>query len=133
MIIDGRQKKGTKKFEILLTWVGWSYMIGAFLQITATLAMWVFNVSFEADNLFNIDNIYYTLRVTTITLGVAIISFLILFLWSEYNYKRYSKLKRRRFSGIATNEELASYFKIELRQIEEMQQSKYVEFDKTIV
>jgi poly-beta-1,6-N-acetyl-D-glucosamine biosynthesis protein PgaD len=133
MIIDGRQKKGKKRFEMLLTWVGWSYMITAFVQIASTLTMWAFNLFFGIDYLFNIENINYTVRVTGITLVIAIFSFLILFLWSEYNYKRYSKLKRRKFSGEATNEELAAFFKVDIKQIEEMQQSKYIEFDKTIV
>lgn len=133
MIIDGRQKKGKKRFEMLLTWIGWSYMITAFLQITLTLTMWAFNLFFGIDYLFNIENIYYTVRITGITILVAIFSFLILYFWSEYNYRRFSKLNRRSFSGEATNEELAIFFNIDMKQIEEMQQSKYIELDKTIV
>lgn len=133
MIIDGRQKKGKKGLEMLVTIMGWTYMLSAMTQISFTLLMWVVNIFFASNQLLLQNDMDKTVKVISVTIATAIFSFIILFYWSEYNYRRFGRLRRRRFASPVSNEELASFFNITEEQIQQMQQSKWTELDKTIV
>lgn len=133
VIIDGKQKKHKKRLETIITLLGWSYILTAFAQIFFTLLMWAINIFFMANRLIMHNDMSKTIRVTAITFIISVISFVVLILWSEYNYRRFGKLRRRQFSNPVSNNELAAFFNISEEKINDMQQSKWIELDKTIV
>lgn len=132
-IVDGKQKKKFKFFEVIFSLFGWILMLGNLIQIVASLIIWIFGLSNIYEQLFMINNIENTIRIILITVIISIIVFIIMLIWGKYNYNRYAHLRRRKFPKYTTSEEIAEYFNLSLDKIQSMQNDKIIELEKTIV
>jgi poly-beta-1,6-N-acetyl-D-glucosamine biosynthesis protein PgaD len=132
-IIDGLQKKHFKFLERLITIIGWLLALGYMFQIILCLLLWFFNLSNFYRKLFVLGSIKATLITMVITVIISISSFMILYLWSFYNYKRFAHLRRRKFPREVTVEDITDYFHLEPNLVIKMQGEKIIELDKTIV
>jgi len=132
-IIDGLQKKSIKIIEKVVTVVGWLLMLGYVLQIVLSLLLWVFNLSNFYSELFVLNNLRSTINTFLITASISVGVFMLIFFWGKYNFKKYAHLRRRKFPEDITIEKVAEHFDLPISLIEEMQNDKVIELEKTIV
>lgn len=119
--------------EGAFTTFGWLYVLATGLQVLVSLVAWYFNLSHLAQELLIVGNISDTVRVVLTTWVVAALWLSIMFLWGYYNLKKFGPLNRRKFPKAVTQEEISLYFRLPLPVIQEMQNSKLITLEKTIV
>ena len=132
-IIDGLQKKTIRRLEILITTIGWLVMLFYIIQTLLSIVVWSFNLSNFYNELFTSSNVSTTIQTFIITIVITIGSFILMYLWGKYNYKRYAHLRRRKFPKTVTNDEIERYFNLPSSTIEKMQYDKIIILEKTIV
>ncbi|EKQ54363.1 MULTISPECIES: poly-beta-1,6-N-acetyl-D-glucosamine biosynthesis protein PgaD [unclassified Clostridium] len=140
-IIDGLQKKGIRILEILITTVGWLIMLYYIIQTLSSMiflsllyiVFWSFNLPNFYNKLFTLSDVSITMYTFMITIVIASSSFILIYFWGKYNYKRYAHLRRRKFPKAVTEEEIERYFNLPSSTIEKMQNDKIIILDKTIV
>ena len=132
-IIDGLQKKTIRRLEILITTIGWLVMLFYIIQTLLSIVVWSFNLSNFYNKLFTSSNVSTTIQTFIITIVITIGSFILMYLWGKYNYKRYAHLRRRKFPKTVTNDEIERYFNLPSSTIEKMQNDKIIILEKTIV
>ncbi|MDP4183423.1 MAG: poly-beta-1,6-N-acetyl-D-glucosamine biosynthesis protein PgaD [Bacillota bacterium] len=133
MIIDGKQKKTFKVIELLITSIGWIYILGFLVQITFSIFLWKLNITHIINELFIYRNLADTARIAIITISAALISFFVMYLWRNYNLKRFGSLRRRRFPKDIDIDVLSQYFDLKADEIIRLQSDKWIELDETIV
>lgn len=132
-IIDGKQKKINRFIEVIISALGWIFMLGYLIKIITSLIVWAFSLSNFYEKLFIINNSQDTIRAMLITVLISIIIFITMFAWGKYNYNRYAHLTRRQFPKDTTQNEVAEYFNLPINEILKMQNDKRIELEKTIV
>ena len=132
-IIDGFQKKTIRRLEILITTIGWLVMLFYIIQTLLSIVVWSFNLSNFYNELFTSSNVSTTIHTFIITIVITIGSFILMYFWGKYNYKRYAHLRRRKFPKTVTNDEIERYFNLPSSTIEKMQNDKIIILEKTIV
>jgi poly-beta-1,6-N-acetyl-D-glucosamine biosynthesis protein PgaD len=132
-IIDGLQKKTIRRLEILITTIGWLVMLFYIIQTLLSIVVWSFNLSNFYNKLFTSSNVSTTIQTFIITIVITIGSFILMYFWGKYNYKRYAHLRRRKFPKTVTNDEIERYFNLPSSTIEKMQYDKIIILEKTIV
>ena len=133
MLIDGRQQKKLRILEFFITCMGWIYVGGFIFHTLLSLVLWYFNLSNIYFELFVPENVSDTLKVLVITFLTGILSLCLMFLWRKYNLKRFGGLHRRKFKEFVTAEDISQYFNLPVEEIYELQNSKWVDMDETIV
>lgn len=132
-IIDGLQKKTIKILEILITTIGWLVMLYYIIQTLLSIVVWSFNLSKFSNKLFISNNINTTIHTFIFTILIAIWSFILMYFWGIYNYKRYAHLRRRNFPKTVTNDEIELYFNLPSSIVKKMQNDKITILEKSIV
>lgn len=132
-IIDGLQKRSIKIIEKVVTVIGWLLMLGYIFQIVLSILLWSFNLSNFYNELFVLDNLRATINTFLITASISVGVFILIFFWGKYNFKKYAHLRRRKFPEDTTIEKVAEHFDLPISLIEEMQNDKVIELEKTIV
>jgi len=132
-IIDGLQKKTIRRLEILITTIGWLVMLFYIIQTLLSIVVWSFNLSNFYNKLFTSSDVSTTIHTFIITIFIASGSFILMYFWGKYNYKKYAHLRRRKFPKVVTNDEIESYFNLPSSTIEKMQNDKIIILEKTIV
>ena len=140
-IIDGLQKKSIRILEILITIIGWLIMLYYIIQtlfsivfwLLLFMVFWLFNLSNFYNKLFTSSDVSTTIHTFIITIFIASGSFILMYFWGKYNYKRYAHLRRRKFPKTVTNDEIERYFNLPSSTIEKMQYDKIIILEKTIV
>jgi len=140
-IIDGMQKKTIRILEILITTIGWLIMLYYIIQTLSSIifllllfiVFWSFNLPNFYNKLFTSSDISTTIHTFIITIFIASGSFILMYFWGKYNYKKYAHLRRRKFPKVVTNDEIESYFNLPSSTIEKMQNDKIIILEKTIV
>jgi poly-beta-1,6-N-acetyl-D-glucosamine biosynthesis protein PgaD len=133
MLIDGKQKRKIKAIESIITLLGWIYMLGFFIYTALTLVLWYFNINYIYNELFFVQNIFDTLKIISLTITAAMIAFVIMLGWGRYNYRKFGHLDRRQFPKVVSSEDIAKYFDLPIQQVEEFQNDKWINLEKTIV
>ena len=108
-------------------------MLGYMVQIILSLLLWAFNLSNFYRKLFILGSIEATVNTLLITVAISFLSFLILYGWGRYNFKRFAHLKRRHFPEAIVPEDIVSYFKLSPEVVKAMQTDKITTLEKTIV
>lgn len=126
-IIDGKQKQQSVFFERLLTAAGWLFVLYSALQIIATMIIWLFNINNTYYTFSNNAQIVYTFFILVI---LSIVICICILVWGSYNYKKYAKLNRRKFTKDVSDNEILDYFNITQEQLEHMKNDKIIYIDK---
>lgn len=129
-IIDGKQKKTTKMSEKIITTMGWIYVLGQLIQLIITIILWLFGMFYLKETVFSDSKTLFTLFFTII---VALIWLIVSILWGRYNYKKYAHLKRRTFPKDTTINDISNLLDLDVKIIEEMQNTKNIVLEETIV
>lgn len=108
-------------------------MLFYIIQTLLSIVVWSFNLSNFYNELFTSSNVSTTIHTFIITIVITIGSFILMYLWGKYNYKRYAHLRRRKFPKTVTNDEIERYFNLPSSTIEKMQYDKIIILEKTIV
>jgi poly-beta-1,6-N-acetyl-D-glucosamine biosynthesis protein PgaD len=132
-IIDGRQKKKIKVVEAIITFMGWLVMVGFALQILLSVLLWYFNLSEFYRELFMPYSVPETVRVVFVTLSISVLCLSVMYIWGRYNLKKFGPLNRRTFPVDTTVEEVAQFFNLPLEMVQDLQNSKALVLEKTIV
>jgi poly-beta-1,6-N-acetyl-D-glucosamine biosynthesis protein PgaD len=132
-IIDGRQKKKVKVFELLFTSFSWVILIGFFGQVILSILIWVFNLSNIYVELILLGNIEDSISIMLTTIIISLCSFIMMYVWGRYNYKKYGKLQRRTFPKDVTAEDLSEYFLLSKEEVERFQSDKIIKLEDNII
>ena len=122
-----------KVIEKFITVIGWFIMLGYIVQFILSLLIWAFNLSNFYKKLIILGNITNTIKILLITFITSLLGFLIMYGWGRYNFNRYAHLKRRKFPNNITVEEIIKCFNLPIEIVENMQNSKLIVLEKTIV
>ena len=132
-IIDNKQNKLSRFFENIISMLGWSYIVIILIQLLFSVLFWIFGISYLYKYIL-IGNIELTISVLKKSLIIAIFGFLIIILWSKYNYVSYVKLYRRSYKKKHTSpKEISNYFNISEQDVYKIQNSKYIEIEDNIL
>jgi poly-beta-1,6-N-acetyl-D-glucosamine biosynthesis protein PgaD len=132
-IIDGLQKKSIKILEIVITILGWIFMLGYIIQTLFSIVVLKFKVPAFLTNIFPYGDSKNTIKTVLITIGIAMFAAMIISLWGSYNYRKYAHLKRRTFPKDVTSSKIDGHFGLHPFEVLEMQNSKITVLEKTIV
>ena len=132
-IIDGRQKKIKRFFEIILSIIGWLYIVVYVVYIIYGMIAKFFGLTVIKIGIYNDHMIIETMSYFKILLIVILISTIVINFWRFYNAKRFGKLERRSFPQDSNNKELAKYFNIDESVIIRMQNEKIITLENNIV
>jgi len=99
-----------------------------YFSVMVTLALWYFAGLYFIENIFSWSHIEATVRVMLQLLVAAIASAVILLCWSEYNFRRYAHLNRRREPDPVSPEEVAAYFGLPVEYSIAARDSKFMSF-----
>jgi len=91
---------------------------------TITIVMWI--------------GLFYSLKFIHIdlvmkSLVIAVICFIVMIGWKEYNIKRFGSLRRRQFPKNTDISDLVYFFKISEDRIREMQNSKIIILEENLL
>ena len=132
-IIKVKQKKWKKLISIVITIMVWAYVLVYVLYI-------FYGIIAEAYKLYIPSFFIYDKGVVVKTQGlflalfkISIIEILILFVWMQYNYIRFSQKNRRHFAAPVLSDELKDYFELDSSTIDIMQNQKIILLKKNII
>jgi biofilm PGA synthesis protein PgaD len=127
LIIDspGLQKPAVRFVETLFSALVWLLFIYIFQVIPATF-LWVFGLGRIYFFHFSPNAIQGTINGVFMILYTAVVCFIVLFLWAQWNYWRYGQLERRKARPIVQPKEIAAFYGLKQEMVEEMQQIKYM-------
>lgn len=129
-IIDGKQKNMTKMSEIIITIMGWIYVLGQLMQLITTILLWLFGMFYLKETVFSDSKTLFTFFFTII---IALIWVIMSMLWGRYNYKKYAHLKRRTFPKDTTVNDIGNLLNLDVEIIKDMQNTKNIVLEETIV
>lgn len=132
-IIDGRQNKIKRFFEIILSVIGWLYIVVYVVYIIYGMIAKLFRLPVIKIGIYNDYMIIETMSYFKILFIVILISIIIIAFWRFYNAKRYGKMKRRSFPKASNNTELSEYFNIDESVVVRMQNEKIITLENNIV
>jgi poly-beta-1,6-N-acetyl-D-glucosamine synthesis protein len=117
-----KQKRNSKKFiiECIITSLAWIF-IGYFVYELFSYVDFELTGTFYKLSLSNIDTIIL------FTIIFIFCAFLSLYLWGEYNKKRFGSLNRRAFPKPLEIEEIAAYYSLHPEDVQKVQGQRYVE------
>lgn len=134
MIIDGKQKKHYRIFELFFTLGGWAYLLVSAVQILLTVLLWAFNLNNLMARMILVPiDLDGTVDIVLRTLVFAAIGYVVLFTWSNYNFRRFGSLDRRKHPENTSVDDIAQYFSIHTDTVQRLQNERYVELKETIV
>ncbi|MFC4802128.1 poly-beta-1,6-N-acetyl-D-glucosamine biosynthesis protein PgaD [Neobacillus sp. GCM10023253] len=120
MIIHFNRSKARKCLDILLTILGWLFLL---------IFLYYFIIHFGSE--FSLRFYWLSISnanaIVNFTILYSVLITLSLLWWSTYNKWKYGSLNRRTFPEPAHNHEIASYFQLTEEEIERVQNDKYVE------
>jgi poly-beta-1,6-N-acetyl-D-glucosamine biosynthesis protein PgaD len=125
LIIDspGLQKPLVRFLETLFSAMVWLIFIYIFQVIPATF-LWIFGLEqFYVSN-FSSDAIQGTINGVFMILYTAAICFIVLFLWSRWNYWRYGRLVRRKPRPFVKAGEIGAFYGLNQEVVRGMQVAK---------
>jgi poly-beta-1,6-N-acetyl-D-glucosamine biosynthesis protein PgaD len=120
MLIQKKNSILIKTFEIILTGLGWIFLI-LFLLILVSNVKWKLNGSMDSLSLVN------SITIILFTVATSIISFLGLYFWGIFNKKRYGLLNRRTFPKSTETLEIATYYSMSQSDVLKLQHENYIE------
>ena len=127
IIDDPKRSSANRKItEKALIVVGTGAVL--YFSVMITLAIWYFAGLYFIENIFSWSHLEATVRVLLQLLVTAMASAVILLSWSEYNYRRYAHLNRRREPDPVTPDEVAAYFRLPVEYVYAARESKYMSF-----
>jgi len=132
-IIDGRQKKTKRYFEIILSVIGWLYIVVYVVYIIYGMVAKLFGLPVIKIGIYNDYMITETMSYFKILSIIILISIVIITFWRFYNAKRYGEMKRRFSPQNSNNKELSEYFNIDESVIVRMQTEKIITLENNIV
>ena len=117
----------------IFTVMAWAYILVYVLYI-------FYGIIAEAYKLYIPSFFIYDKGVVVKTQGlflalfkISIIEILILFVWMQYNYIRFSQKNRRHFAAPVLSDELKDYFELDSSTIDIMQNQKIILLKKNII
>lgn len=131
-IIDGRQKGYKKVIECILTAIAWLYMLVYIISITYGLVSIAFDIKWRLPAIYTIGMVQEVGTLFKISGIILLITIVVMLLWKQYNYKKFGKLNRRRFKESVKNDEIAELFGLEIYEVEELQDKKFIELEENI-
>lgn len=129
-IIDRSEKNILKSSEILITSLGWIYLIGQITQLVLTVILWGLGTFYLGETILSDPSTIYIFVFTTF---VAIIWITLSMWWGNYNFKKFAHLNRRTFPQDTTAEEVSFVTKLNVSEILKLQNQKEIILEKTIV
>lgn len=120
MVIQNKNSRSRKIFEITLTAFGWLFLV-AFFFILVSNMKWKPNDRMDSLSLVNADTIIL------FTVAISIISFFGLYFWGIFNKRRYGSLHRRTFPNPTETLEIAIYYSMSPSDVLKLQHENYIE------
>ncbi len=132
IIIHEERSLAIRSIELLATLLLWIYLLGTLTLIVAITCNWDLEwkrtllVVFQIKQV-DVQNIIYKIGM------FGVIFFIIQFVWVQYNYRIFGKLKRRRFPKDVQRQDLAQYFSLTEEEIQYWQETNIIKLKDTIV
>lgn len=132
IIIHEKRSLVIESIELLATLLLWIYLLSTLALIAAITC----NLDFEWKRILlltfqiketDVQNIIYKIGI------FSIIFFIIQFVWVQYNYRIFGKLKRRRFPKDVQPQDLAQHFSFTEEEIQYLQENDIIKLKNTIV
>lgn len=120
MIISVKQSKARKLMDIILTLLGWLFLITFLYNLVLHFE---FKISFQ----FNSLSINSTNSILLFTIMTILISAVALVGWLSFNKRRYGSLKRRKFPGSVHAKEIAVSFQVTEEEVNRFQEQRYID------
>ncbi|MGM0877115.1 MAG: poly-beta-1,6-N-acetyl-D-glucosamine biosynthesis protein PgaD [Bacillota bacterium] len=120
MIIKIKQNKVRNIIDLLLTILGWIFLLTFLYQLIMNFDV---KISYRFSSL-TLANTNAIVLFTCITLAA---STSLLLWWGYFNKKKYGSLNRRSFPLPTKNKEIAEFFEITHHEVLEIQDCRYVE------
>lgn len=121
-----------KIIELFTTCILWLYLAGTLVFVISI----IFNMDFEWKRLLMLIFQMQEADVKLIMYKIGILGivfFMVQFIWGFYNYRRFGKLKRRRFPQKVNPHELADYFSITEEEVSYLQEQHIITLKDRIV
>lgn len=129
-IIDISKTRKYPAYELLITALGWGYIITQTVQILASAALWLFGAETINTTVFSDRSAVSTLLLT---FTAALMWFLLSYGWGQYNYRKFAHLNRRTFPGKSNNADIHHVTGLSRERIQELQAMKVIVLEETIV
>ena len=127
IIDDPKRSSANRKIaERALIVAGTGAVLYFFVMVT--LALWYFAGLYFIENIFSWNHVEATVRVLLQLLVAALASAVVLLSWSEYNFRRYAPLNRRREPDPVSPEEVAAYYGLPVEYVFTARESKFMSF-----
>ena len=132
-ITNNLDKKFIKKSEKLITIILWLNIFSYIIQNLLSIVLFPLGINNFYTGLFIKKNTFTLINTLAITICIAACSFILIYFWGKYNYKKYAHLRRRKFPKNVTNHEIELYFNLPSSLVEKMQKDKIIILEKTII
>lgn len=132
-IIDHRQKKWKKVIEVILTVLGWTYILVYLVYVIYGIIALKLGLPLLEIGMYSRGMLAETERMLFILFVGTLIITLYMICWRQYNFRRFGKKDRRRFPRNVTDEDIAEYFKLEVSEVRSLRGQKVIEFEENII
>lgn len=133
MIIDGRQNKPKRVLEYFVTVTGWIVMAMFVAEFILTTLFWWVGYHYVRQYLFVRGEGPAMWHIAEVAFVTGAVSFLGMGGWTWYNLRKFGPLRRRRPPLPVTLDELARMFSISERELCQLQEARWVDYDYEVV